>query len=110
MSGSIARHPLTWKPPMATCTPARRSGAAMSTARGNWFDCTPTSATRPWPPRARIRSAMRSGRTRVLVSSMASMTRSTSSPSTARAAQSSAKPLSTASVLDGMAERSHWMT
>ena len=95
MSGSIARHPLTWKPPMATCTPARRSRVPR---------CRPPAGTgstaRPPAPRGRgppapwIRSAMRSGRTRVLVSSMASMTRSTSSPSTLRrAAQSSAKPL-----------------
>ena len=82
----------------------------MSTARGNWLDCTPTSATSPRPPRSRIRRAMRSGRTRVLVSSMASITISTSAPSTSRSAQSSASPFRTASVFDGMAERSHWMT
>jgi hypothetical protein len=42
ISGSMARQPETWNPPIATCRPAARSGRAMSSARGNWFDCTPT--------------------------------------------------------------------
>jgi hypothetical protein len=47
---------------------AARSGRARSSARGNWFDCTPTSMTMPLPARSIIR-ARRSGRMRVLVSS-----------------------------------------
>ena len=47
MWGSMAMQPLTWKPPMATFTPRRLSDVAMSTARGNWLDWTPTRATRP---------------------------------------------------------------
>ena len=35
---------------MATAMPAARNGRAMSSARGYWFDCTPTSATRPKLP------------------------------------------------------------
>ena len=37
---------------MATWTPASRNGRAMSSARGYWFDWTPTRATNPklpWP-------------------------------------------------------------
>jgi hypothetical protein len=47
---------------------------------------------------------------RVLVSSQTVMRISTSAPSTLRAAQSSASPFSVASVLDGIDERTHWMT
>ena len=42
VSGSMAMQPETWKPPMQTGRPAARNGRARSTARGNWFDCTPT--------------------------------------------------------------------
>ncbi len=34
LSGSIARHPETWKPPMQTGIPAALKGRAMSSARG----------------------------------------------------------------------------
>ena len=62
--------PETWKPPITTGMPAARSGRAMSSARGYWFDCTPTRPTRPKFP-SRLKSAMsRSIRTRVLVSSI----------------------------------------
>src|SRR5207248_3811120 len=47
---SIDRHPETWKPPMATAIPALRNGAAMSRARGYWFDWTPTTPTNPKLP------------------------------------------------------------
>ena len=50
------------------------------------------------------------GRMRVLVSSNAATVTSTSSPSTLRSMQSTTRPLSAASVFDGIAERSHWMT
>ena len=67
----MASVPETWNPPMPTVTPASRRGLAISSARGNWFDCTPTSMTMPRPASA-IRFAIRSGRTRALVSSIAS--------------------------------------
>ena len=51
-----------------------------------------------------------SGRMRVLVSSWTVIRISTSSPSTCRSAQSSARPFSVASVFAGIDERSHWMT
>ena len=38
--------------------PRARKGRAMSSARGNWFDCTPTSMTIP-PPAASIMRAER---------------------------------------------------
>ena len=50
ISGSIAMQPETWKPPMPTGSPAARNGRARSTARGNWLDCTPTSAISALPP------------------------------------------------------------
>ena len=56
ISGSIARQPETWKPPIATWTPAARNGAGDVTARGNWFDCTPTSADEAETAVARDRS------------------------------------------------------
>ena len=43
-SGSMAMQPLTWKPPITTGTPAARNWRPRSSARGNWLDCTPTSA------------------------------------------------------------------
>ena len=49
-SGSMARQPDTWNPPIITGTPAARNGRAMSSARGNWFDCTPADAEQPNPP------------------------------------------------------------
>ena len=55
-----------------TAMPRSRSGRAISSARGNWFDCTPTSITMP-APAASISRAIRSGRMRVLVSSKAWM-------------------------------------
>ena len=84
---SMASTPETWKPPMPTWMPRARSGRARSSARGNWFDCTPTSITMP-APAASIIAARRSGRMRVLVSSKAWMSMSTSSPRTRRSAQS----------------------
>ena len=66
---------------MQTGTPAALSGLAQSITRGNWFDCTPTKPTRPKPPASLICLAMRSGRMRVLVSSRAKISTSTSSPS-----------------------------
>ena len=110
ISGSMASEPDTWNPPMTTGTPAARSGPAMSSARGNWFDCTPISPTIPNPPALSMRRAMVFGRTRVFVSSMAVMRISTSGPRIRRAAQSEASPCSVASVLEGMSDRNHWMT
>ena len=49
-SGSIARQPLTWNPPMATWTPAARNWRARSRRRGNWFVCTPAKTTSPKLP------------------------------------------------------------
>ena len=94
--------PDTWKPPMPTGMPRGRSGRAMSSARGNWFDCTPTSITMP-APACSIMRAMRSGRMRVLVSSKAWMSISTSSPSTFRR-RSPGEPCRQASELDGIAD------
>ena len=54
VSGSMARQPETWKPPMQTGTPAARRGRATSMTRGNWFDCTPTKPTSPRPPASAI--------------------------------------------------------
>ena len=50
ISGSMAMQPETWKPPMQTGRPAARNGRARSTARGNWFDCTPTRPISARPP------------------------------------------------------------
>ena len=72
--GSRRRGSRRWRP----ASPLARKRRARSTARGNWFDCTPTRQTRPRPPARRDRAAMRSGRTRVLVSSSATMSISTS--------------------------------
>src|ERR1043165_4477075 len=58
---------------MITGTPAARSGRAMSSARGYWFDCTPTSPTKPNSSLARISAMILSTRTRVLVSSIAAL-------------------------------------
>jgi len=58
-TGDSANMPLTWKPPIRTCNPPARNFFAKSTARGNWFDCTPASATTVrWPGR-RCESMMR---------------------------------------------------
>jgi hypothetical protein len=57
-----------------------------------------------------MRRMISSGRMRVFVSSQTVMRISTSSPRTLRSAQSSARPFSVASVLDGIDERTHWMT
>ena len=104
-SGSMAIVPETWKPPTQTGIPRALSGRAMSIARGNSFDCTPTKQTSPRSlPNERI---IRSGRTRVLVSSMRVISISTSSPSTRRSAQSRARPKRFASVVEGIGERSH---
>jgi len=72
-------------------------------------DCTPASITMP-APASSIIAARRSGRMRVLISSKAWMSMSTSSPSKRRSAQSLARPYSAASEFDGTGERSHWMT
>ena len=72
---------------------ASRSGRAMSSARGNWFDCTPTSMTMPRAGARRSARAMRSGRMRVLVSSIASMSSvDVGRRARARSAQSRARP------------------
>ena len=60
-------------------------------------------------PTLRIIRMMRSGRTRRLVSSYVLSSISTSGPRILRRRASSASPLRQASVLDGIAERSHWM-
>ena len=49
--------------------PIARSGRAMSSARGVWLDCTPTSMTMP-ASAASTSAAIRCGRTRVLASSI----------------------------------------
>ena len=36
---------LTWNPPIKNCNPPARKRRAISAARGNWLDWTPTSAT-----------------------------------------------------------------
>ena len=83
--------PETWKPPMPTISPALRNAVVRSSARGNWFDCTPTSMTMP-PPASRIERAIFSGRMRWFVSSIATTSSATSGPSTCRSAQSTASP------------------
>jgi len=60
-------------------------------ARGNWLDCTPTSATMPASAPS-ISLAMRFGRMRVFVSSHAWTSISVSSPRHRRSAQSRASP------------------
>ena len=72
--------PAAWKPPIATGRPALRKWRARSTARGNWLDCTPTRQISALPPLRLMSAMMRSGRTRVLVSSNGLMTMSTSGP------------------------------
>ena len=73
--------PDMWNPPMPIWTPASRSGFAISSARGVWFDCTPISITMP-ESAALISLMIWSGRMRVLASSRAWISMSTSSPST----------------------------
>ena len=102
--------PETWKPPMITAMPAARNGLAICSERGYWFDCTPTRPTKPKLPLARISAMMRSTRTRVLVSSMATMSMSMSGPSTWRCAQSSTRPYTVASEFAGIGERNQRMT
>ena len=65
------------------CRP-RAAGARCRRARGNWFDCTPTRPTMPKPSCSRNLAMMSLMRTRVLVSSIASMSMATSGPSTSR--------------------------
>ena len=48
----------------------RGAAAARSSARGNWFDCTPTSATMPAPAASIMRGDACRDRMRVLVSSI----------------------------------------
>jgi hypothetical protein len=69
ISGNIATQPETWKPPIQTGKPARRNGMARSTARGNWFDWTPTRPISARPPARWIIRTIPSGLTRRLVSS-----------------------------------------
>src|SRR5829696_5797162 len=88
--------------------PACRRGRAMSRARGNWFDCTPTSPTSPKKPFFRKSLTILSGRMRVLHSSTAVMVISTSGPSACRSAALAARLYTTASEFDGIAERSHY--
>jgi hypothetical protein len=64
-------------------------------------------ADMPRPLAAWMACAIRSARMWVLVSSSAIISSSTSVPNTARCLQSMASPQRAASVLDGMAERSH---
>ena len=88
-----------------------QAAARCRSARGNWLDCTPTRQTSPRPPLARSTSAICSGRTRVLVSSIGEDVDVDVGPEhAARRAQSAASPCRTASEFDGIAERSHWMT
>ncbi len=70
--------------------PASRSLRAMSSVRGNWFDCTPTSPTMPKPPFCVIWRIMRLIGTRALVSSSALISIATSGPSTCLSAASAA--------------------
>ena len=67
--GQHRDEPETWKPPMQTGSPAARNGRARSTARGNWFDWTPTNPISARPPSRRIVRMIRWGLTRWLVSS-----------------------------------------
>ena len=90
VSGDMARHPETWKPPITTWMPAARKGPAMSMARGNWLDCTPTNPTMPFRPRSFF--TMRFSGSTELVSSYAWTTISTSSPKTRRRFESRARP------------------
>ena len=107
---SIARLPDTWNPPIIIGTPAARSGRAMSSARGNWFDCTPTNATKPKLPFSTNRAINLGMSMRVLVSSTASISMPIPGPSTSRAAQSAAIPYMAASVLDGIVARHQRIT
>ena len=63
----------------------------------------------PLPPPALILRAMRSGRTRLWISSMVVTSMSTSSPRTRRAWQSMARLFKTAMEFDGTSERIHWI-
>ena len=82
---SIDRHPDTWKPPMATWIPAARNGRAMSSARGYWFDWTPTRPTKSESYRWRRKTRRAGPGTSmwVLVSSITSMSMATSGPTPA---------------------------
>ncbi len=95
---------------MPTWMPRSRSGAAMSSARGNWFDCTPTSITMPAPAASII--AARRARTDAGIGLVEGVDVDLDVVARARAARRSPwrGRRAQASEFDGIDERSHWMT
>ena len=110
ISGSIERQPETWKPPMQTGRPAARNGRARSTARGNWLDCTPTRPISALPPVLRIIADDPVGPdppVGLVIGVEADL--DVRAEHLAALRRPRARPLRQASVLEGMAERNHWI-